>query len=144
MSAGDGVLWVEGLEVHRLVFQPYPASCFAFLPDGQRLLCGAYGNQKPLQSRVIATGEIIQEFSGHENAVLAIALSADGRHALSGSADSTVRLWDVDNGRELFTFEGHTGSVNSVAFSSDGKCAVSGGADGTVRLWRLQAFIQSQ
>jgi len=66
-----------------------------------------------------------------------LALSADGRRAVSGSLDNTVRLWDVDTGQELQRFTGHTNVVSGVAFSPDGKLIVSGSADATVRLWRL-------
>jgi WD40 repeat protein len=69
--------------------------------------------------------------------VTALALSADGRRAISGSLDRTVRLWGVDTGEELYRFTGHTDVVGGVALSPDGRLALSGGADATVRLWGL-------
>jgi FOG: WD40 repeat len=67
--------------------------------------------------------------------VLSVAFSPDGRYALSGSADDTLRLWDAATGREVRRFEGHTERVRSVAFSPDGRYALSGSDDSTVRLW---------
>ena len=49
---------------------------------------------------------------GHASDVTAAAFSPDGRTALSGSGDKTLKLWDVATGQELRTFTGHTGSVN--------------------------------
>ena len=62
---------------------------------------------------------------------------ADGRRALSGSADSTLRLWDLATGETLRTLEGHTGSVSAVAALANGRRALSGSYDNTLRLWDL-------
>jgi WD40 repeat protein len=69
--------------------------------------------------------------------VFSVAFSPDGKTALSGSYDHTVRLWDLATGAELRTFEGHTEAILSVAFSPDGKTALSGGQDKAIRLWDL-------
>ena len=51
--------------------------------------------------------------------IWAYAFSPDGKRALSGIQDKTVRLWDVETGRCLRVFEGHTSGVGSVAWSAD-------------------------
>jgi WD40 repeat protein len=66
-----------------------------------------------------------------------VTISPDGRRALSGGVDQTIRLWDLATGEELHCFRGHEGMVNGVAFSPDGRRALSGGSDRTVRLWGL-------
>ena len=60
------------------------------------------------------------------NNIRSVAFSPDGKYALSGSWDTTLRLWDVATGRKIRTFTGHTSFVKSVAFSPDGKYALSG------------------
>jgi WD40 repeat protein len=64
-----------------------------------------------------------------------VAVSADGRRAVSCSDDTTVATWDLPGGMELHMMRGHTASVKSVAMSGDGRIAVSGAADHTVRVW---------
>ena len=62
----------------------------------------------------------------------AFAVSADGRRAVSGSEEGTVRVWNLDTGERLHSLTGHDRWVNAVAVSADGSRAVSGGHDGTV------------
>jgi hypothetical protein len=57
----------------------------------------------------------LRTFIGHSNAVLDVALSADGRLAISASKDKTLKVWDIVTGREIRTLRGHGDSVHSVA-----------------------------
>src|SRR5205807_1384188 len=68
---------------------------------------------------------------GHDDIVWAVSVSADGKRVLTGSTDTTLRLWDADTGRELRVFEGHTCMVRGAALSADGKRVLSGGIDKT-------------
>jgi WD40 repeat protein len=52
---------------------------------------------------------------GHSSGVTSVAFAPDGKTALSGSQDKTLRLWDLASGREIRKFEGHSGEVFSVA-----------------------------
>ena len=79
----------------------------------------------------------LNSFTGHQGGVRSAALSPDGKIALSGGVDGTVKLWEVASGRELQSFVGHRGGVLSVAFSPEGKFALSGDSDGTVKVWEV-------
>ena len=83
-----------------------------------------------------AGGPMLRILTGHDSKVNAVAASADGRRAVSGDDDGTVRVWDLDSGERLHTLTGHSRRVNAVAVSADGRRVVSGG-DGTVRVWDL-------
>jgi WD40 repeat protein len=76
--------------------------------------------------------------------VYAVRLTADGRFALSGSDDHTIRLWDLDSGRCLQVLRGHPAAVVALDIDADGYVALSAGAydlhgnqDQTVRLWEI-------
>ena len=47
-------------------------------------------------------------FEGHTGAVTSVYFSADGKYVVSGSGDRTVRIWDVESGKQLKKLEGHT------------------------------------
>lgn len=79
----------------------------------------------------------LRYLKGHTSIVHSVAFSPDGKQALSGSRDKTVRLWDLETGKEIHCFAGHTGTVLCVAFSRDGKFALSGANDKTVRVWDI-------
>lgn len=66
-----------------------------------------------------------------------MAALTDGRRALSGSRDNTLRLWDLASGATLRTLQGHTDDVETVAVRADGRRALSGSRDQTLRLWNL-------
>ena len=76
---------------------------------------------------------------GHSGNVNSVAFSPDGKYALSGSGDDTLKLWDIASGREIRTFKGHSGNVNSVAFSPDGNYALSGSTDQKIKLWDISS-----
>ncbi len=81
-------------------------------------------------------GRLVRRLRGHTGWVSSVCTGRDGRTALSGSADGTLKLWSVSSGRCLRTFEGHDEWVTSVSLSADGRLALSGSADRTLRLWQ--------
>ena len=89
------------------------------------------------------TGETLMDLEGHTGGVKSIDLSPDGRYALSGSDDRTLRLWDLSTGEQLALLIGHTYDVTGVAFSPDDLTAYTTSRDGTWRVWDLRDYIGS-
>jgi WD40 repeat protein len=87
----------------------------------------------------VADGKIISTFSGHKDAIYALALSPNGKILATGSYDQKIKLWDVDTGRELKTLSGHNGCIFNLAFRPDGKILASASADRTVKLWDVES-----
>lgn len=57
--------------------------------------------------------------------------------ACAWSTETTIKLWDANDGRLIRTLEGHTAPVKAVCFSADGASLVSGGDDCAIKLWEI-------
>lgn len=84
---------------------------------------------------------LVATLAGHTDRVNTLAVSADGRRAVSGSSDQTVRVWDLVDFRLLKTLTGHTDCINAVAVTPDGRFAASGA--GWPRPFKVEIYGQA-
>ena len=87
---------------------------------------------------VIAGGDAQAQLRGHGGPVRAVAVSADGTEALSGSFDSSAIRWSLKSNSAEQVLRFHADAVNAVALLPDGR-AVTAGADGRIAIWRAGA-----
>jgi len=73
---------------------------------------------------------------GHVQSVYQISFSSDSRLLVSGSADSTLKVWDLRKKKLLNDLPGHADEVFAVDWSPDGQMVASGGRDRDLKLWR--------
>ena len=74
----------------------------------------------------VATGNKIRQLDGHTGMVSGIAVSPDGRAAVSTAWDSTVIQWDVTTGKILHRFTDHSAAAYAPAISPDGRLGFAG------------------
>lgn len=132
-GSGSAVLG-GGIGIIRLGRDAGPADCLAYSGDNRR---GLAAQEQTIHVLDLREGKKAYKFRKHEDEVSCLALSADGRQALSGDQSGNLLLWDAEEGRGLRWLDGHDRAVRSAAFSPNGRFAVSGGDDGRVRLWDL-------
>ena len=82
--------------------------------------------------------------TGHAKAVESLAFAPDRSWLASGSFDNSIRIWDVETGRELRSLTGHTGVIRSIVCSPDGKWLASGSNDKTLRLWNVDTGLETK
>ena len=75
---------------------------------------------------------------GHQGWVRAVAVTPNGKYAVSGSDDCTIRIWSLETGKLVRTLEGHNNWVRAVAVTPNIKYVVSGSYDHTIRIWNLE------
>lgn len=87
---------------------------------------------------VLAIPASAQELRGHGGPVRAIAVSADGQLAMTGSFDQSAILWNLAGGTADAVLRFHQGAVNAVVALA-GQAFATGAEDGRIALWRGKA-----
>ena len=106
-----------------------------FTPDGTKLVSGSESDGI-VRIWDVASRKALHTLDGRMFLGRTMALSPDGKMVALGTVGHTVRLWDVETGKELFTeYQGHDSQINSLAFSPDGKMLVSAGDFRQTFLW---------
>jgi WD40 repeat protein len=110
-----------------------PLSSVAFTPDSQYVLSADMDGR--MRAWRMEWGAVEQRYDKlHTDDVQALAVSSDGRFALS-SSPTQLLYWNIENGQVTCQLNGHTEGAEAVAFSADGQHAVSAGRE--VMYWDL-------
>jgi RNA polymerase sigma factor (sigma-70 family) len=105
-----------------------------FSPDGKTVAAGGdAGKFGDLRVWNLSQAKQEPDFRGHLSTVRSVVYSPDGKSLASTGDDSTVRLWDVSNGKELWNYQVE-GRGGSVAFTPDGRALWAADQDRTLRL----------
>ena len=112
----------------------------AFNPDNTLLVTA--GQDKKVIIWDVTSGEALYTLEPFTDGIWSINFSPDGAMLATGTGhiDAKVRIWDVENGRELSTtFEGHEWQVNDVIYSPDGSLILTTSDDGSARIWDVES-----
>nr|MBF2027412.1 serine/threonine protein kinase [Leptolyngbyaceae cyanobacterium C42_A2020_001] len=83
--------------------------------------------------RVVPRGTL----TGHTGTVAAIAISSEHQLLISGSHDTTIKLWSLRSKTLLQTLNYHRDRITDIALSPTGQCFASSSFDKTISLWSL-------
>ncbi|HLW65547.1 MAG TPA: hypothetical protein VKS79_09530 [Gemmataceae bacterium] len=163
---------LKAINAHVAQPQPFPVYCLAWSPDYKQIVSGSL--DRSLKIWDAAGGTLVREIKGHdekaspkghEEGVLTLAVSPDGKFVVSGSSDRTIKMWNMADGAFVREFinptlpenapkpavdpkqtpplvrppAAHPGWVEHLCYTPDGKYLVSvGGAPrnkGYLAIW---------
>lgn len=111
----------------------------SFSPNGNVLASSGDVNDKTVKLWFLSENRNIT-LKGHSDwfgGIDSIAFTPDSKLIASGSKDKTIKIWQVDTGKELMTLKGHSDHITSIAISSENKLLASASKDKTLKLWTL-------
>jgi RNA polymerase sigma factor (sigma-70 family) len=73
-----------------------------FSPDGR--MCVVSGRDGTIVLQEASSGREVRRLVGHHGAITWLIFAADGVSLLSSAADDTLRIWDINRGKQLFCF----------------------------------------
>lgn len=125
----------------RFVAQGLVASEFS--PDGKLLALGQGGETATGKVHLmdVATGKLVRSVSGHQGGVCDVTFSADGKYVLSTGRDTTLRICQVADGKEVAQLGKPRGGqfkdwFHAVALSPDQQWLAAADISGRLFVWK--------
>lgn len=145
---GRAVIWDRstGKEIRSLSHGGDQVLAVDWSADGKWIVTGSNDRKNGyIQLWNAETGQQVERSFGatngagesHVGPVLSISFSPDGESIVSGSDDTTVRLWNTATGKHVKLFFSHLGPIWDVEFDREGKRIVTASGDGTAIVWDL-------
>jgi len=86
--------------IERSSLEGYIHRAYTLSPNGEYIISGGMNGVLTAYNR---EGQKLGDYVGHTMDIMAVAISPDGRLLVSGSADQTIRLWDLKSRENLLT-----------------------------------------
>ena len=122
----------------------------AITPDGKTGVSGSsdktiriwniekgYCLKKNQHLKKVDSSNVYNVFENKQEKVNCIYFTGDGKMALLGDCDKSIRVLDLQTKKTLALFKGHGSYIKSLIVSPDGKIVVSGSMGGTLRIWNI-------
>lgn len=137
LLAGYSSVELWDLAVRERIWTQYDRSEAVAMVDkfDRRLTIHDY--QGRLKVQETETGKVLHTLVGHNSWVNAIAVTPDGRRAVSGSRDATIKVWDLQRGDCIRTIDNLKSEIHDLAVSPNGHHIVSVDGNGSIKIWDI-------
>jgi WD40 repeat protein len=132
-------LWdIEKGNEKRQFVCPSGVNHVSFSPDGKYILSGSRDNIFRFWD--IAGGIEKKKFTVEPSSgdLRFVCFSRDSRYVLLENGNYSIKLCEIETGREIRLFDRGGGNYSQICFSPDGKCVLSGCEDKTIRLLEIE------
>ncbi|MDI6917154.1 MAG: hypothetical protein QMC80_05085 [Thermoplasmatales archaeon] len=128
---------ISGEEKLRFKAHNDDVNSVSFSHNGNFICSGGSTNDPTVKLWNATSGELLSTFKEHADSITSVSFSPDDKNIASSSADTTIRIWDVET-NESETLEGHSSIVNSVIWFKDGESILSCSDDETIKIWDIE------
>ncbi|ORX80566.1 WD40 repeat-like protein [Basidiobolus meristosporus CBS 931.73] len=141
-GASDGTVWmwhgVTGACMNVFAGHNGPVTCGQFTHDGKKIVTASEDcslivwDPKTATAIVKVTGD---DARFHQDPISCLAINKDDTLIITGSADSTARLINLQSGNILGSLENHEEAVEAVGFCDTLPIVATGSIDGKISIW---------
>ena len=132
--------------VSKLEAKAVVAGATTFSPDGTRVAAALENHSVGIFD--MRTGRLTVSMIGHTGTISSVQFTSDGLRILTGSDDTTVRMWDAISGKQIYklqrdgtnTMQRKGNQVVGVAINADGRRIVATYRDRIVYLWNAETM----
>jgi WD40 repeat protein/serine/threonine protein kinase len=133
-GAAELIIWdMAGGKPIATFEHPTLVSSMAMSADGTLVATGCWDDI--VRVFRVPSGELVHQFEGHDDDVMAVAFHPSGKELTTGSRDQTAIIWDIATGKISHRLRRHSNTVSAICYSPDGKRLITGGMDKAIHVW---------
>lgn len=119
----------------KLYSKEYDSPEYLYVTDayaGKQFVC--FVSHNTLSAVNLKNEKKIIEFKGHTKSVRSVDFNKNEEYMVTGSEDSTARVWDMKTGKTIAVLKGHKDEVWA-SFDNEGKRIITTSTDTTTKVW---------